>query len=360
MFQVKKTMWLYALLFLIGLYWLIKRYLRDPFPTIPGPTGLPLLGNLLQLDFHNAHIEIERLMKKYGDIYKMYLFRKPVVVVSGKDVMYELLVKKGKEFSGRVEYIRYEKHTGGYTDVSFADSQKPGWHELKKFIMHHMKGYGTGFKFIEGIICEAVDEMIEKLTDKVGTPFNFQQDLDIVLANIVYMMAFGKAIEDDDEREFIMRTAKLINVPTEVGGSAEWLDVMPWLRFFGHPAWRDLCEAERRKWQLYKVWKERTLQDEKDGKDMTQNSISKLLKMIEKSDVFTETTAVVISWELFFAGTLTTSGSLGTLFYLLMDKPEIQKKLHEEIDRVTGARDVLIEDRRNMPYHQATIYELLR
>ncbi len=63
---------------------------------------------------------------------------------------------------------------------------------------------------------------------------------------------------------------------------------------------------------------------------------------------------------MFVAGIETTSTSLSyTLLYLSIF-PDKQKKVQEEIDRIIGSRTVTLEDRKNMPYMEAMIQEMLR
>src|SRR2546428_183037 len=53
-----------------------------PLTTLPGPRGLPLLGNLLQLKATQLPTILERWADRYGPLYRFRLGRKPVVVVA--------------------------------------------------------------------------------------------------------------------------------------------------------------------------------------------------------------------------------------------------------------------------------------
>ena len=53
-----------------------------PLTTLPGPRGLPLLGNLLQLKATQLPTIVERWADRYGPLYTFRLGRRPVVVVA--------------------------------------------------------------------------------------------------------------------------------------------------------------------------------------------------------------------------------------------------------------------------------------
>ena len=66
-------------------------------------------------------------------------------------------------------------------------------------------------------------------------------------------------------------------------------------------------------------------------------------------------------YDLFSAGLETTATTLQMLILYLIHNPEIQAKIHEEIDRVIGRDKVIaMADQARMPYFNACLHELQR
>ena len=62
---------------------------------IPGPTGWPVVGNVLQLSPTRMHVQLYELAQKYGPVMIIYIFTKPVVVLNTADVIYEAKIIRG-------------------------------------------------------------------------------------------------------------------------------------------------------------------------------------------------------------------------------------------------------------------------
>ncbi|CAH1780870.1 unnamed protein product, partial [Owenia fusiformis] len=70
---------------------------------------------------------------------------------------------------------------------------------------------------------------------------------------------------------------------------------------------------------------------------------------------------IEVSGNLIGAGLTTTKGTISGFFLLLMNHPDIQVKLQEEVDKVVGKdRNPSVDDKDDMPYLQATLIEVLR
>ncbi|XP_034879193.1 cytochrome P450 2B15-like [Mirounga leonina] len=67
----------------------------------PGPTALPLLGNLLQLESGRLDRALMELSGRWGPVFTVRLGPRPAVVLCGYSALRDALVLQADAFSGR-------------------------------------------------------------------------------------------------------------------------------------------------------------------------------------------------------------------------------------------------------------------
>uniref|UniRef100_A0A175YQM3 Cytochrome P450 n=1 Tax=Daucus carota subsp. sativus TaxID=79200 RepID=A0A175YQM3_DAUCS len=80
-------------------YWTAFYFSKESFP--PGPRGLPILGNLLQIG-PNPHQSLARLAKKYGPLMTIYQGSVTTIVASSAEMAQLILQKHDADMSGRI------------------------------------------------------------------------------------------------------------------------------------------------------------------------------------------------------------------------------------------------------------------
>ena len=58
---------------------------------LPGPRGLPILGNLLQIDAGKLHLILQRWADEFGSIYAFWILGRPVVVIADAELIQRVL-----------------------------------------------------------------------------------------------------------------------------------------------------------------------------------------------------------------------------------------------------------------------------
>ena len=108
---------------------------------IPGPSGVPLLGNALQLDQNKPNESLFNWAKQFGAAFKFNLFGEDILVVNSAEGLREMLVTKSEDFSGRPEFYRISYFIKDF-DVVFHDVG-PRWSLIKKTCMSELKQVNT-------------------------------------------------------------------------------------------------------------------------------------------------------------------------------------------------------------------------
>jgi hypothetical protein len=68
---------------------------------LPGPTPLPIIGNLHQI--HNVPVQefIDRFTKDYGPIFKVHYGAETWIILNDYEIIKDLLVKRGAIYSSK-------------------------------------------------------------------------------------------------------------------------------------------------------------------------------------------------------------------------------------------------------------------
>jgi cytochrome P450 len=84
-----------------------------PLTTLPGPRGLPLVGNLFQLKGTQLHTILEHWADIHGPLYTFRLGRKPVVVMAAPDLIQAVLRRRPETFRRLGAIARVLEDIGG-------------------------------------------------------------------------------------------------------------------------------------------------------------------------------------------------------------------------------------------------------
>ena len=153
----------------------------------------------------------------------------------------------------------------------------------------------------------------------------------------------------------------LIRERVAVANKGKELDIFPWLRFFGNETYKVLVKTCEVKTQIWKLIKKTVAKNVLVGEEDLR-LVTALQKLVDEDASLTEATVQCVSIiDAAFAGTTTTSNSIYIYLNIISQHPEIQRRLHDEVDAVVGPdRNISLEDKEALSYHHATMLELLR
>ncbi|XP_069822019.1 cytochrome P450 2J6-like [Dendropsophus ebraccatus] len=352
------TVLLLGLLLLVLLWRKISR--PKGFP--PGPRPLPVLGNILQIDFSNPLKSMKKFSEEYGPVYSIYLGFTPAVVVRGFKNLKEVLVNKGHECADRPRNRLLEDISGTKGLVVAPYGQ--AWKEHRRFTLSTLRNFGLGKKSMEERICDESVHLIEELKKNKDTLFDPHLVIDNAVSNIICMIVFGRRYDYNDSTFRIILNIIHENMKM---ASGFWAQLYSAFGFVKH-----LPLPHRKIFSNVKIvfdFLERVLEEHRRTKEPGQprDYIDCYLEEMEKGQgernksTFDNENLFICVADLFIAGTETTSASLEWCLLYMMMYPEIQEKCREEIDKIRGVREHLdYEDRIRMPYTQAVLQEVQR
>uniref|UniRef100_A0A674K2M9 Cytochrome P450 family 2 subfamily A member 6 n=1 Tax=Terrapene triunguis TaxID=2587831 RepID=A0A674K2M9_9SAUR len=327
----------------------------------PGPTPLPLLGNLLQVELRNMRKSLMKISERYGPVYTLHLGPRRVVVLCGYQAVKEALVDQAEAFSGRGEQATFDWIAQGY-GVAFSNGERAK--QLRRFSITTLRNFGVGKRGIEERILEEAHFLLEALRGTKGLPFDPTYFLSRTVSNVISSVVFGDRFDYED-KEFLsllhMITESFRFTATDWGQLYEMFSgTMRYLPGPQRAAFKQLAGLE--KFIERKVKANQETLDPSAPRDFIDCFLVKMQQEKENpSSEFFLKNIVLTTFNIFFAGTETISTTLRYGFLLLLKYPEIEEKIHEEIDRVIGRnRAPSMEDRSRMPYTDAVIHEFQR
>ncbi|XP_069316687.1 cytochrome P450 2C21-like isoform X2 [Eulemur rufifrons] len=275
-------------------------YAKGKLP--PGPTPLPIVGNILQLNTKNISKSLSMLAKDYGSVFTVYFGMKPTVVLHGYKAVKEALIDWGEEFSGRGSLPVFEEVTQN-SGIVFSNGKI--WKHTRRFSLMVLRNMGMGKKTIEDRIQEEISYLVEALKKTNASPCDPTSLLSCVPCNVICSVIFHTRFDYSDLK--FQTLMKHFHENLMIAST-------PWMQ-------------------------------EKHN----------------KQSEFTMDNLVITVWDMFGAGTETTSTTMRYGLLLLLKHPEIAAKVQQEIDRVIGKhRSPCMQDRSRMPYTDAVVHEIQR
>uniref|UniRef100_A0A3P9HDZ1 Cytochrome P450, family 2, subfamily X, polypeptide 9 n=1 Tax=Oryzias latipes TaxID=8090 RepID=A0A3P9HDZ1_ORYLA len=323
----------------------------------PGPLSLPVLGNLLHLNLKNPLVDFEKMKESYGNVYSFFIGSRPAVVVNGLQAMKEAITIKATDFSGRPQdmFVSDLTQRKGVILVDYGSV----WRDHRRFALMTLRNFGLGKISMEERIHEEIQFTISKLEENIGKTLSPKFMFHNAASNIICKVLFNTRYDYEDGKisEIVQGFVEMLQIAN--GPWAMMYDAFPWIRSFPLPfnkAFRNMENFLNLAKRLVNEHKMSRVAGE--PRDFVDSYLDELEK--NKKD-FSEQQLLRMTFDLYIAGTDTTSNTMLAGFLYLMVYPHIQEKCQREIDQMLEGKDrVSFEDRHKMPYMQAVIHEVQR
>nr|DBA20624.1 TPA: hypothetical protein GDO54_017384 [Pyxicephalus adspersus] len=316
----------------------------------PGPTPLPLLGNILQLSGGDMVTSLVKMREKYGDVFTVYLGPRPVVVVCGYNAVKEIYIDRADDFIARGDISTFNTTYHNYGIAFTTDVDR--WRELRRFSLSTLRDFGLGKKSLEDCIVEECHCLVTELKKSK------------VAGNVIFSIMFGHRHDYDDFElldvlSTISETFHIIS-----SGWGQMFEMFPTIMQF-IPGKHQKILSNMQKLLSYvkkRIEKNKETLDPNYPGDYVDAFLNKMEK--EKNNPKTEfnfENLVSSTLQIFFAGVETTGSTMTYALLILIKFPDVLGKVCEEIDRIIGRdRSPKMQDRNRMPFTDAVIHEMQR
>ncbi|XP_075278894.1 cytochrome P450 2C19-like [Opisthocomus hoazin] len=327
----------------------------------PGPAPLPILGNVLQVKPKDLAKTLQKLSKEYGPVFTVHMGSDPVVVLHGHDVVKEALVDRADEFAARGHMPIGDRANKGL-GIIFSNNKE--WLEVRRFALSTLRNFGMGKRSIEERILEETEFLLEDIDKTKGTSFDPTFMLSCAVSNVICSIVFGKRYDYKDKKFLsLMNNMNNIFAMTNSHWGQLYQMFSNILDYLPGPHNKIFSETDALKAFVSEELKvHQASVDPSSPRDFIDCFLSKMQEEKDRPNSSFHTENLITSaFDLFLAGTETTSTTIRYGLLLLLKYPKIQEKVQEEIDRVVGrSRRPCVADRTQMPYTDAVVHEIQR
>jgi cytochrome P450 len=297
---------------------------------LPGPSGIPLLGNLLQLDPPRLHQTLERWVAEYGPLYHLRLGRQQVLVVADGQPIFAVLRDRPGTFRrlGNFAPIFDEM---GIAGVFSAEGD--AWRRQRRIVMQafhpgHLRAF---FPTLAGIT-----ERLRARWDRAaaaGESIDAPADLMRYTVDVTTALAFGHDMRTLDGNDDVIQR-HLDRIFPAI--ARRIIAAVPYWRFVKLPADRELDRALAAVHAAVTDFIARARQRlAADPAAAPRNLLEALiLARDEDGSAFTDAEISGNVFTMLLGGEDTTANTIAWALHYLCERPDVQAALAAEVDRV--------------------------
>ena len=248
-------------------------------------------------------------------------------------------------------------------------SEGCNWMEQRRFALRTLRDFGFGKSGMEEMIKEEVELFIEEIKRSKGKPLDFANKFNLPILNALWNVTVGQRFVYDDPKLTCL-IERLTNWMRRVTNPAAVLVLVVPTLFKLFPQFLEYNQTLETSHQILDMMKKMIKEhketiDPNEPRDFIDKALVEIKGTTDQSSSFfgekgQENLANTL-YDLFLAGSETTSTTLTWALLFMARYPNVQKKVQEEMGSVVGlGMAPSLQDKPKLPYTEAVLMEIQR
>jgi cytochrome P450 len=327
---------------------------------LPGPKGLPLVGNLHELKLDQLHQALGSWCREFGTVCCFRIGTRPVVVVADPHLIQSILRNRPTRYRrlGAIEPVFEEMGMSGVFSAEGMQWKRQRRLTANALDMRHLRQFFPALVRVTGRL-----QKRWLVAAELREPSDIQQDLMRYTVDVTTNLAFGYDMNTlEEEGDVIQQHLKRIfpKINSRINAA------FPYWRYFRLPSDRALdrsLESMRSTINDFITAARARLSREPDLRENPTNFLEAMLSADDEGEAaFTDQEIYGNILQLLLAGEDTTANTLAWMMHLMVEHPEVQRPMRDEAEQATDPEGLLPnqEATEHLPYIEAVALEAMR
>ncbi|KAK7453396.1 hypothetical protein VKT23_011659 [Stygiomarasmius scandens] len=323
----------------------------------PGPRGIPILGNVFQLDTVNPWHTFVKWKDLYGPMIYLNVAGQSIVILNSKKVVDDLFERRSAKYIDRHRFIMLEKVTGD-SNIAFMRAGER-WRKMRR-ASDHALGARISSKYHR----TQTNESIILAHGILNRPDTWLSQVERTSSSIALSLVYDlPPLQSLDDPTVIFMNNYVEHIGQVAMPGNFLVDVFPILEYLPKflAKWKRDAEKDFEKYddRFEKLFLKVKNEAEKGNEQRPSFSLS--LAENQKQHKMPDQDCAWLAGALYSAGHETTATTMTWFMFSMIQFPDVQAQAQEELDRVVGrSRLPSFADIKHLPYIQAIVKEILR